>query len=327
MNVSGILNALPRLSVLVVGDICLDRWCIYDPALSEPSRETGIPRIAVVSRETTPGAAGTVASNLAALGVGQVTVLGAIGVDGHGFELIEALEARSIDSSHLIQDRDIPTFTYTKLLNLETGREDLPRVDHVLARPLPPSVESAVLAKFAQLAPEADVIIISDQAETETGGVVTAALRESLTSNAIEHPDKVIWVDSRKRGEHYRHVLLKMNEQEAQECCDRLGYTSYGELRRHIQHNTLIVTRGGQGALIYTESGSVLVPTRRVENPVDICGAGDSFNAGASTALALTADPETAVRFGNLIASITVMKRGTGTASPEEVLAAEQAAK
>jgi rfaE bifunctional protein kinase chain/domain len=327
VNVSGILNALPRLSVLVVGDICLDRWCTYDPALSEPSRETGIPRIAVIAREATPGAAGTVASNLASLGVGQVTVLGAIGVDGHGFELIQALESRNIDSSHLVQDREIPTFTYTKLLNLETGMEDLPRVDHVLARPLPPSVESAVLAKFAQLAPGADVIIISDQAETETGGVVTAAFRECLAPIATEYPSKVIWVDSRKRGEHYRRVLLKMNEQEAQECCNRLGYTSYDELRSHVQHNTLIVTRGDQGALIYTASGSVGVPTRRVENPVDICGAGDSFNAGASTALALTADPETAVRFGNLIASITVMKRGTGTASPDEVLAAEQGAK
>ena len=49
---------LARLSVLVVGDICLDRWCSYDPALSEPSRETGIPRFAVVSTESTPGAAG-----------------------------------------------------------------------------------------------------------------------------------------------------------------------------------------------------------------------------------------------------------------------------
>jgi hypothetical protein len=26
--------AIPNLSALVVGDICLDRWCIYDPATS-----------------------------------------------------------------------------------------------------------------------------------------------------------------------------------------------------------------------------------------------------------------------------------------------------
>ena len=45
MNVAPILEGIQRLRVLVVGDICLDRWCSYDPALAEPSRETGIPRI------------------------------------------------------------------------------------------------------------------------------------------------------------------------------------------------------------------------------------------------------------------------------------------
>jgi sugar/nucleoside kinase (ribokinase family) len=55
---------------------------------------------------------------------------------------------------------------------------------------------------------------------------------------------------------------------------------------------------------------------------VDICGAGDSFSAGASLALRVTGSPEEAARFGNLVASITIMKKGTGTASPEEVLAA-----
>ena len=68
----GILGRLPALSVLIVGDICLDRWCTYDPAAAEPSRETSIPRTGVVSTEVTPGAGGTVANNLAALGVGRV---------------------------------------------------------------------------------------------------------------------------------------------------------------------------------------------------------------------------------------------------------------
>lgn len=322
MNTSEILNALPRLSVLVVGDICLDCWCSYDPALSEDSRETGIPRIAVVSSETTPGAAGTVASNLASLGVGRVMVIGAIGQDGHGFELIEALQAKGIDSTHLIQDREIPTFTYTKLINIHNGVEDLPRVDYVLSRPIPESVESAALDRLSQLAPGTDVIIVADQSETEAGGFVTAGLRESLTSLASKHTEKVIWVDSRKRGELYRRVLVKLNQQEAAECCARLGCAGYEGLRRHIGHEALIVTRGAQGALICKANGSMTVPGRTVRNLVDICGAGDSFNAGASTALAVSGDAETAVRFGNLVASITVTKRGTGTASPAEVLAA-----
>jgi sugar/nucleoside kinase (ribokinase family) len=64
------------------------------------------------------------------------------------------------------------------------------------------------------------------------------------------------------------------------------------------------------------------VRTRPVANPVDICGAGDSFSAGAALALAVTRDAEEAARFGNLVASITIMKRGTGTASPAELLEA-----
>jgi sugar/nucleoside kinase (ribokinase family) len=37
----------------------------------------------------------------------------------------------------------------------------------------------------------------------------------------------------------------------------------------------------------------------------------------------VTGSPAEAARFGNLVASITIMKKGTGTASPEEVLAAD----
>jgi sugar/nucleoside kinase (ribokinase family) len=61
-----------------------------------------------------------------------------------------------------------------------------------------------------------------------------------------------------------------------------------------------------------------------VAQPVDICGAGDSFSAGAALALAAGASAEEAARFGNIVASITIMKKGSGTASAEEVVAACQ---
>ena len=87
MTAKEILDAFGKLRALVVGDICLDRWCTYDPALADISRETGIPRVAVVSTEVTAGGGGTVANNLAALGAGRVAVLGVVGRDGFGYEL------------------------------------------------------------------------------------------------------------------------------------------------------------------------------------------------------------------------------------------------
>ncbi len=325
MTTSEILAQLPARSALVVGDICLDRWCTYDPAASEPSRETGIPRTAVVSTEVTPGAGGTVANNLAALGVGRVAVLGAIGGDGFGCELREALAARRIDSSLLVTAPGLQTFTYTKVINAQNGVEDQPRLDFINARPLAPEIEAQLVERFRAEAGAYDVILISDQAETGQAGVVTAALREEAAAVACRHTDKVVWVDSRLRPEVFRHAIVKPNQQEAEAACRRLfGGVDYGRLRAHVEAPLLLVTHGGDGVLIVDVEGERWVRTRPVEKPVDICGAGDSFSAGAAMALAVTGDPEASVRFGNLVASITIMKKGTGTASPAEVLAAER---
>ena len=304
-----------------MGDVCLDRWCRYELGFAEPSRETGIPRVAVVEVERTPGAAGTVASNLVALGAGHVSVIGVAGSDGHAHELRLALDERGIDAAGLVTDPRRLTFTYTKLINRQTGIEDLPRIDYVSSGDLAPSVEREVLGRFESSAPRFDVILVSDQMELESGGVVTAALREAIAAFAREHPEKVVWVDSRARPERFRSVLVKVNDDEAAAACKRLGIaTDYQAMRRHVGHRTLILTKGCEGAVVVTESGERRVPAFPVENVVDICGAGDSFNAGASLALRLTRDAVAAARFGNLVASITVTKSGTGTASPEEVL-------
>ena len=321
MPVPEILAAFPRLRALVVGDVCLDRWCRYDPALADPSRETGIPRIAVVSTVVTPGAAGTVANNLAALGAGEIAVLGMVGDDGFGYELRHALAARGIAHDLLVDAPGIPTFTYTKLINRDTECEDFPRIDFVYPRPLPEPVERELIARFERIAPLYDVILISDQAETSAGGVVTPALRQSIERIALAQPETVVWVDSRLRAEHFHRVVVKPNRDEAEAASLRaLGRVDYIELRRRAALRCLIVTHGAQGALVVDDHGEHWVPARSVAHPVDICGAGDSFSAGAALALRVTRDPVAAARFGNLVAGITIMKKGTGTASPEEVI-------
>ena len=320
MNAAAILAAIPRLRVLVVGDVCLDRWCTYDPSLADPSRETGIPRIAVVATEVTPGAAGTVASNVAALGA-RVGVLGLVGRDGFGHELSRALDARGIASHLLVWSEQIATFTYTKLLNARTGAEDLPRVDFINTRPPAADLEAEILRRLQEAAPEYDAILVADQAETEHGGVVTPAVREALAALADAASRPIVWVDSRLRAEHFRRVIVKPNRAEAEAASVRaVGRVDFGGLRRRMQAPLLVITEGSAGSLLVDEAGERRVETRAIEHPVDICGAGDSFSAGAVLALKATGDPVAAARFGNLVASITIMKKGTGTASPEEVL-------
>jgi rfaE bifunctional protein kinase chain/domain len=320
MTTKEILGAFPKLRALVVGDICLDRWCSYDPALADISRETGIPRVAVVSTEVTPGGGGTVANNLAALGAGHVAVLGVAGRDGFGYELEGALAARGISCDLLVRG-DVSTFTYTKLINCRTGEEDLARVDFVNVESMPEAIERELVSRLERVAPGYDVILVSDQAETSQGGVVTAAVRDALAHLAARYPLTVFWADSRLRAELFRRVIVKGNRAEMEAASMRaIGRVDYLEFRKSVEAPFLAITAGGEGALIAGASGTVWSRSRNIEKPVDICGAGDSFSAGAALALKATGDPIAAASFGNLAASIAIMKKGTGTASPSEVL-------
>lgn len=322
MKCAEALLAARQASVLVVGDICLDRWCRYSPSLAEPSRETGIPRCAVTETAVTPGAGGTVAANLASLGAQRVGVLGVIGRDGFGSELRDALETRRIAGDLLIESDSVRTFTYSKLINDESGIEDLPRVDFVNTRPLPSDIEGRVLDSLRASLPGFDAVVVCDQAETEQGGVVTPRVREALCQAAAAQRSKVFVADSRERIHMFRNVIATPNEFEAANASKRAGGdVDYHRLHKLIDGPALVVTAGSRGAWLVDATGERLIGTRPHANPVDTCGAGDSLSAGLALALAGGADIASAVRFGMIVAGVTVGKAGTGTATPDDVQA------
>lgn len=321
MTASDLLKKMPGLRVLIVGDLCLDSWCYYDPLLAVPSAETGIPRLAILRSEFTPGAAGTVANNLVSLGA-QVSVLSLIGDDGHGFELLRALRQRNIGADLLLRESSLPTFTYTKLINAATDIEDQPRADFIFTGEIPRAAEQALSERLRDVASRFDLICVSDQAETDRGGVVTSAIRDQLTS--LAQAGAFVWVDSRRRIEQFRHAVLKVNEEESHGALERIHSDSPEDIRKQASAKAVVITRGGSGVDVFEESGHHYVQTKRVPNPVDICGAGDSFTAGAACAWAAGASLADAAQLGHLVASVTIMKRGTGSASPEELLEAER---
>ncbi len=107
-------------------------------------------------------------------------------------------------------------------------------------------------------------------------------------------------------------------------CLELFGQVDFRRLREHLGSKAIMVTHGPEGALVIEEDKETWAKARAVENPVDICGAGDSFAAGTALTMAVTGDPVAAAEFGNLVASITIMKKGTGTASPAEIIEADR---
>ena len=350
-----LLNRLPDLHVLVVGDFFLDKYLIIDRQLSEVSLETGLEAYQVVDIRCSPGAAGTVTSNLRALGV-KVTALGVIGDDGQGYELKRGLTDRGVDIEPLIERADRFTPTYTKPLVRESdGREhEIQRLDIKNRSPLPIEVEDLVIGRLQTLVPRVDGVIVADQVQEANYGVISDRVRAEIAELALRHPQVVFAADSRARIGLFQHVIVKPNGQEAilavrpdwlreikslrAEALSRSPERSEGSakgrrsnllLERARESGTelfrrnrkpVFLTVGAQGILLFTKAGCEHIPAVPVSGEIDIVGAGDSVMAGIVSALCGGAEPAEAALLGNLVASITIQQIGTtGTATPAQM--------
>ncbi len=313
-TIEQILATLPGARVGLVGDLFLDRYLDIDPALDEPSVETGLTAYQVVGVRSFPGALGTVMNNLSALGVGRIVPLTLIGDDGEGYELRQALaRVRGVDSSRVVVSGERRTPTYTK--PMLAGRE-LNRLDIKNRTPTPARLEDALLACLPELIAGVDALIVLDQVSEENCGVVTARVREAVCAAAKNRRGSLfVLADSRERIGEFRHVSVKPNESECQSRPVELGAAVGG---------TVFCTRGERGMRVvpWPVGDAIDVPAYTVPGPVDVCGAGDSCSAGIVAAVLAGSSAAVAAAFANLVASITVRQLGTtGTATPARVRA------
>src|SRR5438477_6652063 len=130
-RIEAILRTLPRLTIGLVGDLFLDRYLQLAPGSHELSIETGLEAYQIERVRNSPGALGTVMNNLAALGVGLLVPVTAIGDDGHGYDLLKELRKLPVDPSSILCLPNRLTPTYTKPLRQEASGEwrELNRVD------------------------------------------------------------------------------------------------------------------------------------------------------------------------------------------------------
>ena len=85
------LEAVDGAKICLIGDFCLDIYWHADMRLSELSRETPHYPLPIVEERFSPGGAGNVACNIAALRPGSLRVVGAAGTDWRGDLLLRAL--------------------------------------------------------------------------------------------------------------------------------------------------------------------------------------------------------------------------------------------
>lgn len=144
-----------------------------------------------------------------------------------------------------------------------------------------------------------------------------------FTPNALVTYDAVVISDYNKgflKYENIEYVIQKFKgpifidtkkQQLSRFSADNV-YIKINELEYKNRHSTpknLIVTLGGQGAMLRQEDYEKQFGTTKVE-VVDVCGCGDTFLAALAYEFLVTNDIEKSIIFANKAASITVQHRG-----------------
>lgn len=327
-----LLAKFPACRVAVVGDFFLDKYLEIEPAWEEVSRETGKSAHQVSAVRVSPGAAGTVVSNLKSLGAGEIHAVGFTGDDGEGFELRSALKLLNCRIDHLqtLAERFTPTYLKPRNISRSGLEGEHSRYDTKNREPTIQVVEDRVIQSLKQLVNSVDAVIVLDQVEEENCGVITQRVRDVIGNLSSQFPDVWFWADSRRNIRKFRNVLIKPNQFEIQDpqssnSGTRLDFDQLLEQVRSLSQTNqtrAILTRGQDGLIVVDDEqdGDILIPGVCLEGPTDPTGAGDSLTAGCVLALCSGAGFAEAGIVGNLVASLTVQQLATtGTANPHHL--------
>lgn len=329
-----LLRSFADLRLGVIGDFFLDAYFDCDPQLDEPSLETGKNCYQVVRLRRQAGAAGTVAANLVALGIGHIEAVGFCGDDGEGYELRRAMARLGLDLTGFFCCPDRFTPTYGKPCYVDAGRpglpviEELERLDIKNRRPTPLRLQRQLIDYIHSRLDTWDGAILLDQVSEPDCGVLTSRVRRFLTAAARQRPGQLFLADSRERIGLFRQVFVKPNQFEAAKA---LGQSRRKPSRRtsianakalvEITGRPVFLTLGERGMLIADGQRVEHLPAVPVDGPVDPVGAGDATSAALAASLAAGAKLTEAAAIACLTASITVQQLGTtGTASPTQLI-------
>jgi rfaE bifunctional protein kinase chain/domain len=325
-RVKEILKKFKNVNIAVYGDFCLDVYWDMDPEGSEVSVETGLKAESVEKHAYSPGGAGNIVANVAALEPNSIKVIGAIGNDIYGNELKSILRDLGADVSTLtVQKENFNTYTYIKKLY---GEKEEPRMDFGLNNKRSKESDTDILKNIKVALETCDILIFNQQV---VGSIPNEDFIEKANILFKEFNDKIVIVDSRHYNGRFRNVYRKSNEIETAVLngvdAKPQDYISFADIKRYgtnvyEQYNKpIFVTCGARGIVTFDETGINEIPGIQLNAKIDTVGAGDTSLSALSCCLAADISPQEAAEFANFASAVTIQKLfTTGTASGEEIL-------
>lgn len=247
---------------------------------------------------TTPGGKGANQAVAAARLSDQVYMIGAVGDDDYGQQILNNLKANNVDTQFM----DI-------IDNVSSGTAHITLYDddnRIIVVPAANQYVTAdsVLPKLTQFQ-AGDIILMQHEIPEET--------IEAVVEFAIEHQIKVMLNPAPYR-KLKQEILDKVTWLTPNDTESQLLFNDEVDSALQKYPKKLIVTKGAEGAVFFDERLQKVVGFKK--EVVDTTGAGDTFNGALAVALNDNKTLEDAVNFANLAGSFSVTGLGAQGAMP-----------
>jgi len=316
-----IIEGFAGRRILLVGDLVADHY--IKGKSSRISREAPVLILTYQDESVIPGQVGNTAANIAALG-GVAMVVGMVGNDNRGDQLLAALSDAGVDISGIFRSPKGATITKTRILagGHHTARQQVIRIDDDDRLIFEAEDHVVLLENMRKAGATAEAIIVSDYGYGSVNETTW-----NLASKIAQERNIPLVLDSRYNLPNYHGAtLITPNEEEALAAGSFSVDVPYeieivGEKVREVtQCENLIITRGNEGMVLFCDGSSpVHLPIFGSDECTDVTGAGDTVVATATLALAAGARPVDAMTLSNLSGAIVVMKMGTATVDKDEL--------
>jgi D-beta-D-heptose 7-phosphate kinase / D-beta-D-heptose 1-phosphate adenosyltransferase len=311
-----LLQRLGRPSLLIVGDVLLDRY--HFGSAERISPEAPVPVLWAQETEARLGGAGAVAAMLTALEA-EVTLCGVVGDDTPGDEVEHLLGQRQIGTMGLLRDATRTTTVKTRFIGRAQNRhpQQLLRVDHEQRVPLSEFLQERLLAQVADWLPRCAALLVSDYDK----GICTASLSASLVELA-RAAGKPLVVDPPRAASltHYcGATCMTPNRAEVTLATGLPADTperalaAGAALLDSLGLEAVVVTLDKDGMALAHRDGRRLQFPTRPRNVYDVTGAGDMVLSVLGLCLAEGVDYAAALPLGNVAGGLAVEQLGTVT--------------
>lgn len=310
------VRRLENTSVLVIGDVMLDRYIYGD--ITRVSPEAPVPILQVTREIGLAGGAGNVVRNLTALGA-AVAFISVLGDDQTGSDLTGLVGGQPNVEPWLLVQGGRTTTLKTRYL---AAGQHLFRADREETAPIHPRLAERMVRIAGDAMAATSVTVLSDYGK----GVLAGDVPGQLVALARQAGRRLI-VDPRG-PDHARYAGADIIIPNRRDLAEATGMPVDSEpaivaaataLRSRHGFGAVVVTQGNDGMTLVDGAGARHFAAEAAE-VYDISGAGDTAVATLASAVAGGADLDTAVRLANLAAGVVVGKAGTAVVRTADLL-------